>query len=115
VSRTALTQFGRALKKLGIHHIAAYSPQAQGRSESVFSTLQDRLPKELKLAGSARWRLPKLAQRDLQDAAQQAVRGRRRAGGFGVRGRHCGGVAGDPVCSGGADGGQRQHGEDGNG
>ena len=51
VSRTVSTQFGRALKQLGIEHIAAYSPQARGRSERVFSTLQDRLPKELKLAG----------------------------------------------------------------
>ena len=33
VSRTVLTQFGRALKQLGIEHIAAYSPQARGRSE----------------------------------------------------------------------------------
>ncbi|MEO9189630.1 MAG: ISNCY family transposase [Acetobacteraceae bacterium] len=53
VSRTALTQFGRALKQLGIEHIAAYSPQARGRSERAFATLQDRLPKELKLAGIA--------------------------------------------------------------
>jgi transposase len=51
VSKTVLTQVGRALKQLGIEHIAAYSPQARGRSERVFSTLQDRLPKELKLAG----------------------------------------------------------------
>ena len=51
VSRTILTQFGRALKQLGIEHIAAYSPQARGRSERVFGTLQDRLPKELALAG----------------------------------------------------------------
>src|ERR1700692_3674462 len=51
VSKTVLTQFGRALNPLGIQHIAAYSPQARGRSERVFSTLQDRLPKELKLAG----------------------------------------------------------------
>src|SRR5665213_3208835 len=51
VSKTMLTQVGRALKQLGIEHIAAYSPQARGRSERVFSTLQDRLPKELKLAG----------------------------------------------------------------
>lgn len=53
VSRTLLTQFGRALKQLGIEHIAAYSPQARGRSERAFATLQDRLPKELKLAGIA--------------------------------------------------------------
>jgi transposase len=51
VSRTALTQVGRALKQLGVEHIAAYSPQARGRSERAFATLQDRLPKELKLAG----------------------------------------------------------------
>jgi transposase len=51
VSKRMLTQVGRALKQLGIEHIAAYSPQARGRSERVFSTLQDRLPKELKLAG----------------------------------------------------------------
>ena len=52
VSKTVLTQFGRALKQLGIEHIAAYSPQARGRSERTFGTLQDRLPKELKLAGT---------------------------------------------------------------
>jgi len=51
VSKTVLTQFGRALKQLGIEHIAAYSPQARGRSERVFGTLQDRLTKELALAG----------------------------------------------------------------
>ena len=51
VSKTALTQVGRALKQLGIAHIAAYSPQARGRSERAFLTLQDRLPKELALAG----------------------------------------------------------------
>ena len=51
VSKTQLTQVGRALKQLGIEHIAAYSPQARGRSERVFGTLQDRLPKELRLAG----------------------------------------------------------------
>ncbi len=51
VSRTALTQVGRALAQLGIEHIAAYSPEARGRSERAFRTLQDRLPKELALAG----------------------------------------------------------------
>jgi len=53
VSRIALTQFGRALKQLSIEHIAAHSPQARGRSERAFATLQDRLPKELKPAGIA--------------------------------------------------------------
>jgi transposase len=51
VSRTQLTQVGRALGQLGIEHIAAYSPEARGRSERAFRTLQDRLPKELRLAG----------------------------------------------------------------
>jgi transposase len=52
-SKTQLTQVGRALAHLGIEHIAAYSPQARGRSERAFRTLQDRLPKELRLAGIA--------------------------------------------------------------
>ena len=42
---------GRALARLGIEHIPAYSPQARGRSERMFGTLQDRLPKELSLLG----------------------------------------------------------------
>ena len=50
VDRTRLTQVGRALERLGVEHIAAYSPQARGRSERVFQTLQDRLVKELALA-----------------------------------------------------------------
>jgi transposase len=51
VDRTHLTQVGRALEHLGVEHIAAYSPQARGRSERAFHTLQDRLTKELALAG----------------------------------------------------------------
>ena len=47
------TQVGRALAQLGIAHIPAYSPEARGRSERMFGTLQDRLPKELRLAGIA--------------------------------------------------------------
>lgn len=50
VDRTCLTQVGRALDHLGVEHIAAYSPQARGRSERLFQTLQDRLTKELALA-----------------------------------------------------------------
>ncbi len=38
---------------MGVEHIGAYSPQARGRSERAFGTLQDRLVKELKLAGIA--------------------------------------------------------------
>ena len=45
------TQVGRALKELGIQMIAAYSPQARGRSERSFGTWQGRLPQELRLAG----------------------------------------------------------------
>src|SRR3546814_832013 len=51
VDKRKLTQVGRALAQLGIEHIAAYSPEARGRSERAFRTLQDRLPKELRLAG----------------------------------------------------------------
>lgn len=45
-----LTQIGRALRELGIHWIAAYSPQAKGRVERSFGTDQDRLVKHLRLA-----------------------------------------------------------------
>lgn len=51
VSKAIQTQVGRSLTQLGIGHIAAYSPEARGRSERAFRTLQDRLPKELRLAG----------------------------------------------------------------
>jgi transposase len=51
VDRQRLTQVGRALDRLGIEHIAAYSPEARGRSERMFGTLQDRLIKELARAG----------------------------------------------------------------
>jgi transposase len=51
VDRRVTTQVGRALAQLGVEHIAAYSPEARGRSERAFRTLQDRLPKELALAG----------------------------------------------------------------
>ena len=53
VDRKQPTQVGRALERLGVEHIAAYSPQARGRSERAFQTLQDRLVKELALAGIA--------------------------------------------------------------
>jgi transposase len=51
VDKTRPTQFHRALQQLGIELIAAYSPEARGRSERAFRTLQDRLPKELAVAG----------------------------------------------------------------
>jgi transposase InsO family protein len=42
------TQLGRALRELGIEWIAAHSPQAKGRVERCFGTLQDRLVKALR-------------------------------------------------------------------
>lgn len=45
------TQFGRAMKSLGVELILANSPQAKGRVERVNATLQDRLVKALRLAG----------------------------------------------------------------
>lgn len=51
VDKARLTQVGRALLQLGIEHIPAYSPEARGRSERAFGTLQGRLAKELRLFG----------------------------------------------------------------
>ena len=51
VDRDNPTQFGRALRHLGIEMIAAYSPEARGRSERAFGTHQGRLPNELAAAG----------------------------------------------------------------
>lgn len=51
VDKMRLTQVHRALQQLGITLIPAYSPEARGRCERLFRTLQDRLPKELALAG----------------------------------------------------------------
>lgn len=51
VDRQQPTQFHRALAQLGIELIPAYSPQARGRSERAFKTWQERLPRELALAG----------------------------------------------------------------
>ena len=48
----ARTQIGRALEELGIEWIAAHSPQAKGRVERCFGTLQDRLVKGLRVAGA---------------------------------------------------------------
>lgn len=52
-SRDALTQFGRAMLELDIQIICANTPQAKGRVERVNQTLQDRLPKEMRLRGIA--------------------------------------------------------------
>lgn len=50
--KRAPTQFGRLMKELGVHPIPANSPQAKGRIERLFGTLQDRLVSELRLAGA---------------------------------------------------------------
>jgi hypothetical protein len=51
VDKMHLKQVGRALKQLGIRHIPSYAPEARGRMERVFGTLQQRLPPELRRAG----------------------------------------------------------------
>lgn len=48
VSQT-MTQFGRAMQELDIQILCANTPQAKGRVERVIQTLQDRLPKEMRL------------------------------------------------------------------
>ena len=50
VNKEMPTQFGRAMRQLGIEMIPAYSPEARGRSERAFKTHQDRLVKELAVA-----------------------------------------------------------------
>jgi len=49
----APTHLGRMLRDLGVHYIAAHSPQAKGRIERLWGTLQDRLTSELRLRGIA--------------------------------------------------------------
>jgi len=51
----ALTQFGRAMQELDIQIICANTPQAKGRVERVILTLQDRLPKEMRLLKISSW------------------------------------------------------------
>lgn len=48
-NKELMTQFGRAMKNLGIELITAHSPEAKGRVERLFGTLQDRLVKEIRL------------------------------------------------------------------
>jgi hypothetical protein len=52
VDKLHLTEVGRALKQLGIEHIAAYSPEARGRSERAIQMRQGRLPQELARGGA---------------------------------------------------------------
>lgn len=51
VDKRRPTQIGRALAQLGIEHIPSYSPQARGRMERLFGTLQGRWPQEFRLKG----------------------------------------------------------------
>ena len=51
VDKEKLAQVGRALAQLSIQHIPPYSPEARGRVERLFGTLQGRWPQELRLAG----------------------------------------------------------------
>jgi hypothetical protein len=51
VDKTQPTQVGRALKQLHIDHIPSYSPQARGRIERLWDTLQKRLPPLLRTSG----------------------------------------------------------------
>jgi transposase len=51
----ALTQFGRAMQELHVPIICANTPQAKGRVERAHQTLQDRLPKELRLRSISDW------------------------------------------------------------
>ena len=60
---------GRALERLGVEHIPAYSPEARGRSERMFGTLQDRLIKELAKQFEAANRQP----RDVELEPAQSV------------------------------------------
>ncbi|MBI4837252.1 MAG: hypothetical protein HY813_02525 [Candidatus Portnoybacteria bacterium] len=50
-NRELKTQFERAIRQIGAELITAHSPEAKGRVERVFGTLQDRLVKEMRLAG----------------------------------------------------------------
>lgn len=65
VDKVKLTQFGRAMRQLGITMIPAYSPEARGRCERMFKTHQERLPKELKLAGITRMTVANRYLRDI--------------------------------------------------
>jgi hypothetical protein len=103
----AETQFGRAVRELGIDLIRAHSPQAKGRIERSFGTAQDRWVKELRLAGAATCpeanavleRLLPGHNRRFRKAARQRASAARARAQFG----------GDPVDPRAAGGGQRLH------
>ena len=74
-----VTQFGRAMYELNIDTFCANSSQAKGRVERANLTLQDRLVKELRLRGSARWRRPMRMRPPSSRTSTHALRSRRRA------------------------------------
>jgi transposase len=81
-----MTQFGRALKELGVRMIPAYSPQARGRMERSYGTWQGRLPQELRLAGVTTVEAANdfLKNRYLQEFNARAVHGESNAPGHGL-------------------------------
>ena len=58
VDKENLTQVGRGLQHLGMELIPAYSPEARGRSERMFGTLQNVCRKNCDPGGSRPWRMP---------------------------------------------------------
>ena len=108
VSKSLQTQVGRALQQLGIPHIAAYSPEARGRLERAFRTLQERLPKELALAGIATVAAANRWLAETYPGLQRRLRGGAGRGRQRFR-RDRTGRARNPVHPGGAPGRPRQH------
>lgn len=72
--QVSLTQFGRALDQLGIIHIHARSPQAKGRIERLWETLQSRLVVELRVAGISHRGGGQLVSPRLHREVQQTIR-----------------------------------------
>ena len=108
VDKGHLTQLGRALAPLGVAHIPAYSPEARGRSERMFGTLQGRLVHEPADAGihDDRGGQP-LPRRGLPAASQRPIHGRGQRAGKRVRAGQRRRSERDPVPSGRARGGTR--------
>ena len=109
VDKQRLTQVGRALSQLGIRHIPSYSPEARGRMERAFGTLQNRLPQELRVAGcSHHGGGERVSARAVHAELQFALWGRTGRTWLGLR-RLSGGAAGrGSVHSGGSPGRPRQ-------
>lgn len=65
VNKDRQTHFRRAMERLAIEMIPAYTPEARGRSERMFRTLQARLPKELALEGITQMNQANIFLRDI--------------------------------------------------